>query len=166
MTFVLKNVELRWPKLAQPVSPFGDLIWEFQMVTKVQGQADNWKKHNFNVKEKDGVWFVNVSKHAIKKDGTPAKPINVMNGRLEPLDPATLGNESIANIEFLPSEWSHSGRSGIKNHCLSMQVVKHVVFGGSSGSAYDVVDMDVIGDIDPPAPKTTTVPTSDSDEIW
>ena len=77
-TLVLNNVTINWPKLVTPVSPFGELVWEFQMATTDESESDDWKANHFNVKKmKDGSgWFVNVNKKATLNSGKEAKPVS------------------------------------------------------------------------------------------
>jgi hypothetical protein len=70
-----------------------------------------------------------LRKSVTKKDGTPASPVEVVNGANEPVDPATIGNGSIANVRVFqypfPKKGGGEGRATV---LMGIQVTKHIVY--------------------------------------
>src|SRR5690606_31740877 len=73
---------------------------------------------------------VNLRKKSIKqKDNKPASYVEVKNGRMEDVDPDTVGNGSIANVRIFQYEYTKKGTSsvGTATVLMGIQVIKHVI---------------------------------------
>jgi len=146
---VLKNVELHWPKLdpKNPVSPFGTPVWELQVRSRDKAVAKEWKEIGCNVKTTDddeGIYyFVNLKRKAIyEKTGEAASPVIVVDAAVMPIDPTSIGNGSIGNVQLFTKPYEFAGRSGIKVELKAVQVTKLVEFkasGGGNGLAFEAV---------------------------
>jgi len=114
---ILKKCAIFWVK-CDPAKPNGKMDpnkpqWEAQLRTKDKAQAKEWKDNFLPVKlvedEKEGVYYrANIRKRAKKADGTPNKPVNVVDGSKKPLDPNRIGNGSIANVRVFIYEYPAS----------------------------------------------------------
>jgi len=150
---VLKNVELHWCKLdpKHPVAPFGTPVWEAQVRTTDKAVAKEWKEIGINTKRHDeeDYFFANLKRKAIyEKTGDPAQPVVVVDGKLMPLDPTTIGNGSVANVQLFTKPYEFGGRKGIKVELKAIQVTKLVEYkasGGGSGLAFgEVGDTEIV----------------------
>jgi len=114
---VLQNVELFWPKLdpKSPVTPFGTPVWELQVRSRDKAIAAEWKKIGCNVKTTDddeGIYyFINLKRKAIyEKTGEPATPVIVVDGDVMPIDPTSIGNGSVGNVQLFTKPYEYAGR--------------------------------------------------------
>lgn len=121
--------------------------WEVQLRTTDPAQKDEWIKGGLKAKlmvykeghEQEGEpikdefgnkqWRVNLKKKSIAKDGTKAAPVAIMTGGLEPMDPNTIGNGSLANVRVF--QYTFSGKDGqpaSANVLMAIQLKKHKVY--------------------------------------
>jgi hypothetical protein len=136
--FRIDNVQLNWAKLDRPVEPFGTPQWEVQALTTDKKLADNLAKEHFNVKEKDGNYVISLKRKALKRDGTPNKPPQVVDSKLQPMDPKVIGNGSIGNIMVYQYEYDMMGRQGIGTMLSGVQVTTLNKY-NPSASGFDVI---------------------------
>ena len=140
---VLKNCELYWLKLdpKNPVSPFGEPVWETQIRTSNEDQAKSWEEKNLAVKKSKGddrYWFVNLKRKAVyEKTGDAAQPVVVVDGELMPIDSTSVGNGSIGNVQLFQKNWEMNGRKGVKSELKAIQVTKLVVYKAQGGLAFE-----------------------------
>jgi hypothetical protein len=118
----IDNVELNWAKLDKPVSPFGTLQWELQVATTDKAKAKELSDNYFNVKEKDGVFTVALKKKAIKADGTENRPVQVVDGNLQAMDPTKIGNGSVGNVIVYQYSYDMRGQKGVGTSLQGVQV--------------------------------------------
>ena len=161
---VLKDVELWWVKCdpKKPVSPFGEPVWEINARTKKKKQADEWKKASVNVKKSDDdtYWFANLKRKAVfGKTGDPMPPVVFVGGQLMPIDPNTVGNGSIGNVQLYTKDWEFNGHTGTKIELKAVQVTKLIEYQGGSGLAFDDVGETEIVAKEPEAGE-------DSSDLW
>lgn len=167
---VLKNVELFWGKLdpKNPVSPFGEPVWEQQIRTRNKDQAKEWKEANLNVKtneDDEGIYYsVNLKKRAVfGKTGEPTKPVPVVDGQLMPLDPTTVGNGSVGNVQLVQKPYDVGGRKGISTELKAIQVVKLVEYQGSANGG---LAFEAIGETETVAPVAPSGNSAAADDLW
>jgi hypothetical protein len=100
--------------------------WEVQIRTKDKAVAKSWKENNLRVtpdENDDGVFYrANLKKKSKKRDGSPMVPVNVVAGDLSPVDAATVGNGSIANLSVFQYDYNVNGSSGIASMLMGVQV--------------------------------------------
>lgn len=141
----IDGVELHWPKLATPVENVfnkAERQYELLIQTKDAEKAKEMKANGLNVKEKDGVFSVNLKRKEKKANGEDNGPVRVVNGDLTPFgDPTSIGNGSIGNVIIFQYPWSNMGRSGIGSSLTAVQVTTLVPFTPKAGG----VDFDVVG---------------------
>lgn len=133
---ILKNCELWFVKADRPNNKFNkkNPTWECQIRTTDKEVKKVWESHSLNVKavipdEGAPYYKVNLRKKSIKEDGEPASRIDVVDGRLKPLDPNTIGNGSIGNIRIFQYEYPREGGGkGVASVLMGIQVTKHIVY--------------------------------------
>lgn len=164
---VLKNVELRWAKLdpKNPVSPFGEPVWEVQAVTRSKDDAKAWKDAGINVKTSDddsGIfYFANLKRKAIYgKTGEAAKPVVVVDGSLMPIDASSIGNGSVGNVQLFTKPYEFAGRSGVKVELKAIQVTKLVEYKPSGGG----LAFEAVGETEVVTPEAKS--DASSDDLW
>jgi len=135
---ILKNVELFFAKLdpKRPNATFNteNPTWEVQIRTKDKKQAAEWKALNISVKpdeDSEGKIFykATLKKKSKKKDKSSGElvanePVQVVSGSLEKIDPAKVGNGSIANIRLFQYEYEMAGKKGIASMLMAVQITK------------------------------------------
>jgi hypothetical protein len=118
--------------------------WEVQLRTKDRPTKKKWEDLKLNVKlieEEDDAgnvinsyWRANLKKPSIDSKGEPAKPVKVMNGGLEDIDPATIANGSLANVRVfqydynLPAKDGEPAKSGVASMLMAIQVTRHIIY--------------------------------------
>jgi len=146
MSNVIKNVEIYWAKLdpSNPVDPFGtgSPVWEVQMRTADKKVAKAWEDKGLAIREleDEGVWACNVKKKAKTQKGDDLTPVRVVDNKLQPVDPVTIGNGSVGNVQLSPREWTFGKKSGVAMDLRALQITSLVKYTGSD-LEFDVVDL-------------------------
>jgi hypothetical protein len=128
-----------WFLRANPLKPNSKFdkenpTWECQIRTSSKVQKKAWAELNLNCKavvpdDGDPYFRVNLKKSSIKKDGTAAEPVKVVNGALDPLDPDTIGNGSVGNIRIFQYEYpKKEGGTGVATILMGIQITTHIEF--------------------------------------
>lgn len=136
---ILNNCELFYARLnpERPSARFDpeNPTWSVQLRTKDKAQRKQWLELGLRVKtvvdeDTDEVSHrVNLSKRAKKKSGEPANPVSVLDSQLKPLDPAIIGNGSIANVRVHTYEFTRpDGTPGKAAELRAIQVLKLVKY--------------------------------------
>ena len=145
---ILKNCEI-WHVRLDPKRPDAKFDkenprWTIQCRTDNPAQKEEWAKAGLTVKlmvhnkgEHEGEpmlnekgkkqWRINLQRKSKKRDGSNSEPVKVVNGSLDPIDPNTIGNGSIANIRLYQYE-SKEDKEKLISMLMSMQIVKHIVY--------------------------------------
>lgn len=79
------------------------------------------------IKDKGDGPFIKFSRKELKQDGTPNKPIRVVDAKGQPWDGKKIGNGSIVNVNFAINEYKPKKFSA---NILALQVWKHVPYEG------------------------------------
>jgi hypothetical protein len=75
-----------------------------------------------------------IKKKSLKKNdqtgefNAPAAPVELVDGKLQPLDPNSIGNGSIANLILFQHEYEYKGKKGMTSMLTRVQIIKHVVY--------------------------------------
>lgn len=133
---VIKNAELWFLKLdpKRPSTAFNKVQWEVQIRTKDKEVNKQWREMKLATKliedEKTGETYyrVNLHKKANKEGDSYVGPVEVVDGKLKPLNPNTVGNGSIGNIVIFQSEYVFEGKAGIRSTPMRIQVTLHKVY--------------------------------------
>jgi hypothetical protein len=138
----LNNVEIWYAKL-DPARPNGrynknNPTWEVQIRTTDKAQKKEWEALHLPVKTVDpdeGPVYYSVSlrkkshKEVDKVVGEPNKPVEVVDGDLEPIDTNTIGNGSVGNVRIFQYPYpKEGGGTGIASMLMGVQLTKHVVY--------------------------------------
>ena len=135
---IIQNVSLFFAKLdpERPSARFNKTnpTWEVQIRTTDKEVRNEWIAAGLNVvpvvpDNGEPFFRVNLRKKSIKEDGTPAGPVEVVDGKLQPLDPNTIGNGSVGNIKLFQYNYTKDGGGkGIASVLNKVQVTKHLVY--------------------------------------
>lgn len=129
---IINNCELWFAKLGKPNNKFNkeNPTWELQIRTSDKAVKSAWEGLNLAVKgivpdEGPPFWRVNLRKKSIKADGSPAAPIKVVNGKLEEIDPNSIGHGSIGNVRIFQYEYQDAKKqTKIASILMGVQVTK------------------------------------------
>jgi hypothetical protein len=147
---ILKAQEIHFAKLV-PARPDKNKLdptkpnWNLQCRTVSKEQRKEWvdmglKPRIVRVDAEDDesavkYYSVNFRKSAIKVDKTTTPPTTtksapptVVNGRNEDIDPATIGNGSIANLRLYKREYELAGVKKVSYTLMGIQLVKHKLY--------------------------------------
>jgi len=166
---ILRNVEVWWVKL-DPKHPTKPMIatnddgtpkvpqWEIQIRTTSKEQKNEWAATNViakayredkNDEESKILYYkTNLSRKSIKREPgkpyVPNDPVQVVNGKNEPLDPNSIGNGSICNIRIYQRDYEINGIKKIANTLMAIQVIKHIVYVGAPMEDFDEAETETI----------------------
>jgi len=175
-TLILSDVELFFAKLApaNPNSRFDkdNPTWEVQIRTKDKAVAKHWKENNLRVtpdENDDGMFYrTNLKKKSKKRDGSDMAPVNVVAGDLSPVDAATVGNGSIANLSVFQYDYSVNGKEGIASMLMGVQVTtlnEYTPRPNDGGFAPTEFRVNKVADNQDVDEDMLTPPTDDSDDL-
>ena len=141
---ILENCEVYFAKLGRPSAKYNKTnpTWELQIRTSDKAKRKEWEAAGLPVRavvpeEGDPFFRVNLRKRSIKKDGTPAEPVEVVDGNLNPIEPNTIGNGSIANIRLFQYEYNSDEGPRTASILMAVQVLKHKVYTPKQREDYD-----------------------------
>lgn len=101
--------------------------WTFDL--EVEGEVPDYFK--VRVDEKTGAKFITFKRKAYKKDGTPAKPIAVIDDKGNDWDRSIMiGNGSTLNVLYDTQEWEFGRKKGTRASVIKVQVWDHVPYEG------------------------------------
>ena len=152
---IIKNCEL-WFVKADPKRPNSKFnkknpTWEVQIRTESKEVKKQWEALGLSVKavvpDEGAPYFrVNLRKKSVKENGESSSPVGIKDGKLNPMDPNTIGNGSIGNIRIFQYEYTkEGGGNGIANVLMAIQVTKHIVYTPKArDDDFEETDMEVI----------------------
>jgi hypothetical protein len=151
---ILKACEIWFPKLdpKRPNSKYNkkNPTWDVQVRTKDVKVKKSWEalglkpKPVLDEETAELLYFrINLRRRTIKASGEKSDPVDVVNGRLEAIDPRTLGNGSIANIRIFQYKFTNDGEEGLATVLMALQVTKHIKYEPTeSEDGFDMQEMD------------------------
>lgn len=139
---IIKNLTVFWVKLSadKPEPAFGDGGEKWSLQVRVTDKAQLAEIKALNIKttpvEEDGKIYHKFSlrKPVLKKDGTRNDPPACVNGKLQKIDPGTIGNGSVVHAQVFQFEFEvkaangKASKKGISTYLKGIQVVKHKVY--------------------------------------
>lgn len=138
---IIKNVIVNWPKLnpAKPVDNYAGDAQQWEITALIDDKRRSEFEQFGKVKEitEGKKKFVQrgFQKKAFKADGSPAKPVEVVDVYKNPVDPKTIGNGTKANImlyvrdyEIKHPKTGKVTKSGTTAMLVKMQVVDLVEY--------------------------------------
>lgn len=126
--------------------------WEAQIRTTDQATAKRWEGLGLSVKfvipegkgPAEGYFRANLSKRALKSNGEPAMPVEVVTGALKDLDPDTIGNGSVANIRLLQRSYTNAvGQTKLTCMLVGIQVTHLIPYVGGTREGFGEADFTV-----------------------
>lgn len=108
--------------------------WEVQIRTNNPETQKEWAKIGVRTKMELGednkpYWFANLKRKTIKADGTPADPPKVVAADLSPVDPDTIGNGSIGNVQIFQYKSKHESFKGKTVNVLTgVQIINKIEY--------------------------------------
>jgi hypothetical protein len=169
---LIKKAEIHYARLdpKRPNARYNadNPTWELQLRTTDPAQAKEWTDLGLNVAplakgkkavdeagvsvagelilDKDGKkqWRVNLQRRSKKRDGEPQTPVVVVNGHLEPVDPNTIGDGSIANVTVFQYPGKKDPTATV-SMLSQVQLLKHKVYTRKpSDDDFEVMDYETI----------------------
>lgn len=138
--FRIDDVEFNYPKLATPFkNRFGSVQFEVQIVLKDKAQAEMLKKEHLNVREKDGVFSINLKRAATRQDGTENGAPRVVDASLSPVDSTRIGNGSRGNVIIRQYEYDFGGNKGVGSMLEAVQITEMKEYTPEARVDFDVV---------------------------
>lgn len=126
--------KIKWAKvLGEPVwgyeNTFKEWTFDVEVDKKTIAQLEE-QGLGHKVKDKGQGPFVTFSRKELKADGTPNKPIRIVDNKGKPWDQAKkIGNGSVVNVSYALNEY----RPGkLTWNVLALQVWEHVPYEGNS----------------------------------
>jgi hypothetical protein len=144
---IIRDVTFFWAKInpAKPVSPFGDDRWELDLRFP-KARVSEMEAYG-KVKPVEGeknVFYVKLTKPAVKKDGTAAKPVEVVDSKKNPME-VIIGNGSKGNVMVMMRDYEIKApngkvtKKGTKTTLTKVQVIELVEYKSNNS---DYVDFD------------------------
>jgi hypothetical protein len=154
--YILNDVEVNWPHLVTPQSPFGTSQYEIQIATTDGDKAAELIANHIPMKEKDGKFVASLKRKEFKANGESNGKVRVVDNNKQPLDASIIGNGSVANIILFQMPYDRAGRQGIMSSLTAIQVTDLVEFSGSNS-----VDFEMVGGMEPTVTSSGEVVTDE-----
>lgn len=121
----------KWAKVTgDPVWGFENTFKEWSLDVEIDEQTVEKLSENGlgeKIKDKGNGPFVKFSRKEFKQDGTPNKPIRIVDSKGNPWGGEKIGNGSVVNVNFAINEYKKGKFSA---NILSLQVWDHVPYNG------------------------------------
>ena len=109
---MIKEVKLYWAKLDKPVSPFGTDQWELSIQVPKKRESEIAKFGKVKAGFEPNTVAVQLKKKAIKKDGSEAAKVRVVDSSKNPLDSKLIGNGSVGNVIVFQQDYQIKAPNG------------------------------------------------------
>ena len=109
---MVKEVKLYWAKLDKPVSPFGTDQWELSIQAPKSREAELAKLGKVKAGFEPNTVAVQLKKKAVKKDGSEAAKVRVVDSSKNPIDSKTIGNGSVGNVIVFQQDYQIKSPNG------------------------------------------------------
>jgi hypothetical protein len=143
-TVIVKDVELHWTKLDNPVDPFnsGEKVWEVQIKTDDEAIAKSWSKDFYinTKKDKDGNWIANIKRKELNRKGEPNSPPVVLGRNNQPMPSTNIGNGSIGDLKLYQYLYDFAGKKGVANMLSAVRVTELKEYTPTSEVDFDVIE--------------------------
>ena len=141
-TVIIRNVELNFVHLQREHSPFGQPIWDTQVVTSDMDTVKQLMDAGVKMKKQDdGTFKANVKRNVMNRKGEKNTPVTIVDSNKQPIpEGTTVGNGTIANLKLFSYDWSVGGKSGTSAMLSAVQVMKLVEYNGGDTTDFDVED--------------------------
>jgi hypothetical protein len=175
---LIKNAQLWYVKMdpKKPNAMFDkeNPTWEIQMRTDSKKEAAEWKAANLKVKaeipeEGKPYWKCNVKRKSFKSNGDPIEAPKLVNGKLSDIDPNTVGNGSIGDVQIFQYEYDMIGKEGkrvkgIASMLKGVMLKKHIVYVPQPHEDdFELSDTEVV---QPPSEEEAEDPSTEVEETF
>lgn len=144
---LLKNVTLHWARLATPEKKYMSEETQWSVNAQVTDSVSRkFLKSQLITKERwmqvDGedVPVISFRRDThYRKTGDDRTPVRVVDIYGQDVNGATIGNGTVANIQYSVRDWEYQGRKGRSMELLAVQVLQLVEYAGGStaGDEFD-----------------------------
>lgn len=153
---IVKDCELWFCKLdpKRPNNKFNKAnpTWECQIRTTDKAVKKSWEELQLPVKavvpdEGSPYWRVNLRKKSLKEDSEVSSTPRVVDGKMQDLDPNTIGNGSVGNVRIYQYEYPRKDNAGkgIATVLMGVQITKHIVYKPKPrGDDFEMTDTETI----------------------
>lgn len=148
---IIKNLTVRYcrlnPNRPNPKFDQKNPRWDLQVYTDSLEEKERLKAEGLDLRlmkypeghEKEGEpmlnkagkreWKLNINKRSLSKNGEKNKPVEVVSGANQPIDPDSIGDGSIVNCRISTKESTDAtGKKRLNITLQGVQVIKHIVF--------------------------------------
>lgn len=136
-----------WAKVVGPAQPGYDKTqkeWSIDVAISKEVKEQLVKeglKAKIKNKGDDRGDFISFKRKEIRADGTPSKPIRIVDGEKRDWDQKVLiGNGSTVNVSFMVNDYTYNGAAGKKPGLIAIQVVKLVPYEGGDHEDFATYD--------------------------
>ena len=139
-----KNKTIQWVKLdpQNPETTYESTdMFQWSLDVLVTGEeAQAWVDEGFTqkpkpVKDQNDLFTIKLKRPTIwKKSGNAKDPVKVLDEYGDAIDPAKIGNGTVANIQFSPYEWEFKGRKGKSTELQAVQIITLEVYEGGNSA--------------------------------
>ena len=139
---MINDVELRWARLDTPFkNQFGGENWELQIVAGTD-RTEEFAQFGKVKDLGDGMIGLNLTRKAMKKDGSPMEPVRVVDAARTPIENRRgIGNGSRGNVIVWTYDYEFAGKPGKASSLTAVQVTELVEY-----VAKNTVDFDVLAE--------------------
>jgi len=163
---ILRNVELWWARLNPkfPNSTFNkeNPTWDIQIRTSDLQQKAEWQEAGLTPKllshptgspqegepmlnsEGKRIWRVDLRKRTKNKEGENLKPVLVVDGQLQSLEPDLIGNGSTGNVRISQYKYDKGGKEMIGNTLMEVQITRLIKSIRKPREGFEITDMEVV----------------------
>lgn len=134
---IIRDVELNYVKIGDPVSPFGTPQWECQIVVDAErlGEINDLGKVRTL---DDGRIAVNLKRKALTKDGDAKEPVQYVDASRKDIEKRNnIGNGSSGHVKIYRHEYEVAGRKGIATILTGIQMINLIEYQGG-GADFEV----------------------------
>ena len=129
INMILENAKIMWAKLGDNAGTkymSEEKEWSVDVVVNDE-QAKAWTESGVKpaLRNKDGLQVITLRKDCVwKKSGDAQKAPMVVDQFGDALDPAIIGNDSVANVQYSVNDWEFNGTKGRSARLIAVQVVE------------------------------------------
>ena len=120
--------EIYWAKVQSPDEE-GTYRVEISVTDESRELAKELGLTVFTDKRDASRQYLKFKRNSIKQDGTPVKPLRVVDGNLNPLK-ALIANGSFGTVEFFPYDWKNpkTKQTGTSAYLVALKVSKLIEY--------------------------------------
>jgi len=136
-TVVIKNLDIYYPSLLNPKSPFGTEQWELMVATKDEETIRKLEDVGAKLRDFEGMKATNLKRTVMSSKGVRRDPPKVLDSEGQKMTDETvlkLGNGSRGHVKLFCYSYSVAGRKGKSSMLLEVKVTDYKEYTGASDS--------------------------------